>query len=489
MDILVFHNNRDFKEQIEYTFGTLLSIIGLDYKFSHSIEEASKENAEIDRIVIHYSHDDTVPKSRFVIRIWPSGFFGKGYLTRQSLPRTPLNRTQEGVPVIYSGGSRKEGVWVKKSEHYIETNIDIIASSFFMLSRYEEVVKDEKDQFGRFPASAAIAYQEGFLDRPIVNEYIEMLWDWIDGSNLGLKRGELWGGEDFAVCLTHDVDIVKKKTIPWASNEVLSIGSSIKHGQFRRAGNKGKDFALSLLRKDPYWNFDYILDKETSDPETNSSFYFRVGGSTGKDYKTLCISDRRMKQLIRKIESKGCEVGLHPSFNTYNDIELMRRESMKLDDVVQHKSYGSRQHFLRWKTPDTWRILEKAGIKYDMTLCFPEYVGFRCGICLPYQPFDIIEKRKMNIWELPLVFMEATLFKYRGVTPQKGLEVIQHLVNIVRKYHGVFTLLWHNDLLDEAQLPGWQKVYEQTVELVRSYSIFRKSGVEIIDWWENRISK
>ena len=51
-----------------------------------------------------------------------------------------------------------------------------LADKIFMLSRYEEVVKSDRDRFDRFPASASLAAQEGFLNRPIVNEYLEILW-------------------------------------------------------------------------------------------------------------------------------------------------------------------------------------------------------------------------------------------------------------------------------------------------------------------------
>lgn len=60
-----------------------------------------------------------------------------------------------------------------------------------MIARYEEVLlwdRVDKDLYGRFPSSESLAYKEGFLDIPIVNEYIEWLWNWIDSFNLGYTR-------------------------------------------------------------------------------------------------------------------------------------------------------------------------------------------------------------------------------------------------------------------------------------------------------------
>ena len=45
-----------------------------------------------------------------------------------------------------------------------------------MLSRYEEYVDSSRDVHDRFPAKASLAYKEGFLDQPIINEYIELLF-------------------------------------------------------------------------------------------------------------------------------------------------------------------------------------------------------------------------------------------------------------------------------------------------------------------------
>ena len=43
-----------------------------------------------------------------------------------------------------------------------------------MLSRYEELITKDRDQHNRFPATASVAFKAGFLDRPIVSEYLEI---------------------------------------------------------------------------------------------------------------------------------------------------------------------------------------------------------------------------------------------------------------------------------------------------------------------------
>lgn len=181
----------------------------------------------------------------------------------------------------------------------------------------------------------------------------------------------------------------------------------------------------------------------------------------------------------------GHEVGFHGSFNSYNDYEMFASEKVKLDQLVSIQRYGGRQHYLRWKTHDTWRIWEKAGMLYNATLGYADYEGFRCGICLPYKPFDVLENRVLDIWELPLTVMEGTLYNYRSLSKEEAWQSIRSLLNVVSKHHGVFVLLWHNSFLDELDLPGWKRLYERVMDYIGSKPVFGGSGREIIDCKSN----
>jgi len=52
---------------------------------------------------------------------------------------------------------------------------DIFAASFYLLSRYEEYLPHVKDTFGRFPSSESLAFQNDFLQIPVIDEWIERL--------------------------------------------------------------------------------------------------------------------------------------------------------------------------------------------------------------------------------------------------------------------------------------------------------------------------
>ena len=50
---------------------------------------------------------------------------------------------------------------------------DIFAASFYLISRYEEYLLHLKDDFGRFDPSSSIAYKNRFLNKPIIDFWIE----------------------------------------------------------------------------------------------------------------------------------------------------------------------------------------------------------------------------------------------------------------------------------------------------------------------------
>lgn len=478
--LFLIYDNHKFSSQIEYVFNSIFSLYGIDYKilcYSHlsTLEPDSKS--------IAISYGEQKPKSIFKhhIHIYSSELFSDKYLRLDSMPKTPL-RKYYGLPVVYYGYGDFNN-FVRRSQNLIETNIDIVASSFFISSRYEEVALDKKDKFGRFPATESLAYKEGFLDRPIVSEYIELLWKWIESFELGFRRKRLWGDKDFAVCLTHDVDAVKKyKVYP----PLLTIGSlALRHKDLRRIFATIVDYFRAKLGKDPYDNFSYIMNLENK-YGFKSSFYFGSGGNTKYD-TSYSTNDSYIISLIKTLQEEGFEIGIHPSFNSYNNFQMLRLEKERLGKASGKAVLGGRQHYLRWKTPDTWGILEKVGLRYDTTLSFADREGFRSGICFPYKPFDITQNRILDIWELPLTVMDASLFDYQNLSPEEGFQRIKNLVHVTKKYHGVFVLLWHNSSLNDLKLLGSIEIYERTMEYLRRQNVFNETAIGIIDWWEKGI--
>lgn len=481
--ILTAYEGRAAQQPIEYTLQFVFSAFGI-HPPTIPLEELEADNPDLtETLVVSYGTRTPTLRARCQIHIHASDFFDKDYLKPASMPVIPLRRYND-LPVIYTGSGAFDG-FVQRSENLIETNIDIVASSFFMLSRYEEVILNTEDQHERFPAKASLAYKEGFLDRPIVNEYVELLWSWIHLLMPNLGRKPPWPADkEFAVCLTHDVDSLKKYSVV---PPVSTIGSALLR---QRRPRLALDIALDHfkvichLKRDPNHTFEYLLNSERS-YGFGSSFYFMSGGNSKFD-DGYSVNSPRAVQAIRDIEREGHEVGLHASYCTYNDEGKIALEKRQLDNLVHNKNYGCRQHYLRWSTPETWRVQEKAGLLYDTTLSYADHAGFRCGVCLPFKPFDVIEDRKLNIWELPLTVMDTSLQgpAYQHLNPEQAYSQIIQYVEIARRFGGVFALLWHNSSFDPLEgWDGWKEVYERVMQYISEQNVLVACGREIIDAW------
>lgn len=479
--------------QIQYVFETIFSCLEIGCTYHHSFNEISDS---VDNITIVYGSCEyatlKLPESihNLIFIKNSTKLFGKDYLKPDSIPlRTCKYKSSgganepAGIISIYNDG---EPLYIRSDEgrKIILTNIDIISDIFFMLTRYEEVVSAGifgRDKHDRFPALESLAYKNNFLQRPIVNEHIDLLWSWIDGFSSGYKRLNRWGEKTFAVCISHDVDhVLKNKNLAAALRHTLAV--FIKFKSFKKAINYLRNYYQNKRdhTKDPYWAFQYLIDIEKK-YKFCSSFYFMASEASDPDYR-YDINDSIVRGLIHQLEDCGCEIGYHGSILSYNNKALMDAEKTRIDGVVCKKPYGSRQHYLKFQVPVTWRYQSELGILYDTTLSFADYEGFRCGMCLPFKPFDILEGKVLDIWEIPLLVMEGTLQSsmYRNLSPEDALKNIIRLIETVKKHQGVFSVLWHNSSFDY-NWEGWSTVFEETMRYLGDSDCISLSGREIIE--------
>jgi peptidoglycan/xylan/chitin deacetylase (PgdA/CDA1 family) len=372
-----------------------------------------------------------------------------GYLDLENIPEqinyvTNQFVSEADIPVIF-GSSRLE-----VSESAIICGIDLFASSFFMLTRWEEYVNKERDQHDRFPAIASLAYKNNFLDRPIVNEYLEMLWNMMLALGVKQERKK----RQFTIKPTHDVDCpflyafsniispirVAAKYILREKNIWEAIKQPVKYLQTKCGYDK----------YDPYFTFNYIMDVSEK-YNLKSVFYFMAGHLNRQIDGCYDIEHPRIKKLIKHIAKRGHEIGLHGSYYSYNKKEQIKQEfdtllSVLMQENINQSVWGSRQHYLRCQLPETMKILENAGLNYDTTLSYADHAGFRCGTCYEYPIFDYKDRGQLTIYEKPLIVMECSLFgkQYMRLDDKSGLEKIQLLKERCKRYHGTFVLLWHN---------------------------------------------
>ena len=462
--VQVPHN---YPSERKYTISVLLGdFLGLSYSVSKSSINNTIISADSTKILsvcdIFFSQPE------------------ENWLHPSSIPEKPLksidtrqtalnpNVTNPIVPVIF-GEFYQNKDFINIYEKSIRLGIDIFGSAFFMLSRYEEVIKTKRDHHNRFPASESLAFQENFLLRPIINEYVEILWSCLVKLWPGLKRKN----RNFRIFPSHDVDC----PFSHAGRSKIGIAKSLARDILKRHSfSEGIDnlvrrltFKNDQIQDDPYNTFNWIMDiSERFNLTSIFNFIPEPGwGGINGDYS---LHHSLIRNLLRQIHARGHEIGAHFSYNSYSDITQAHHELGILKKVckeegIEQISWGARQHFLRCENPITFRSWEQAGIDYDSTLTYAEHAGFRSGTCYEYPLFDLGTNRILNIRERPLIAMECSVIDnhYMGLgTGEQAFDFLNKLKQTCKLFSGDFTLLWHNNRLVS---PEYCELYKSIVKI------------------------
>ena len=329
-------------------------------------------------------------------------------------------------------------------------NNDIIGTAFVFLSRIEEL-NPNQDEFGRYQYKNSLAEKFNLITRPVVNEYIEFLKESIQFLCPDIKFAK----QKFNILLSHDIDTIKK----WTFKHLIkhSISNLGKPNFF-----KGYiDFIKSKFDYtiDPYYNFKKIM-KMSNNYGLQSIFLFMALKKNDFDFRYP------LKKAITAFEqiksTKKHKIGIHISRIAYNNFDNASVEIKRLKDITKTEIEYSRQHYLMFDVKSTWSILNEHNIKYDLSLGYPEMPGFRCGICYPYYVFDIINKKKLDLIEIPLIIMDVSILDYlKDINFDDQLEKI---LKNTKKYNGTLNILWHNDQIDNLKLQQNKILFEKIIK-------------------------
>jgi len=329
-------------------------------------------------------------------------------------------------------GARDIGPLFKpESPDSVVCRADLLTSLLLTLSRYEETLAVPRDEHGRFAASSSMAWRDGFLDRPVVDEW-------------GLAFAEAirflfpgWQPEEavFRVKIAHDVDELGRPFKPRATlAHVLrrhSPAAALR--DFKALFNGSPTTYQLLLHEVVALALARGLD---------TAVYWKCSGSGPHD-TGYNPRHRKVRDMIFAFRDSGVELGIHPSYQSFDSHAAFQNEVSALKEILQQDLVGGRQDFLRWK-PETWSVWEAEGIAYDASVGFADHIGFRAGTCHPYRPWLVDHGREADLLEIPLIAMDSTLLSYMRVSEEEALQKTRQCIARCRAVGGVFTLLWHN---------------------------------------------
>ena len=384
-------------------------------------------------------------------------FFGTresdDYLKIENLPEQIIYLKNEftrekDLPILY--GSNKLLI----REKIIILGADIFASSFFMLTRWEEFVNPVRDNFGRFPGKESVAFKNNFINRPIVNEYADFLWNLIKylGFNGEMRKRE------FKIMPTVDVDqLFKYHSFTKVAIKTLGL---IGKGKISKMWEYLDGYIKTKMGNalDPFNTYNKLM--LSSERINTKTYFFFLSGVSREDGESP-VKDKRLIKILDDIRSRGHFIGFHPGFDTFNNPVLWKKAKNNLDAVTGFNNKFGRQHYLRFDVPLTWNIWEESKMEWDCTLGYATVPGFRCGTCFEFSVFNILQREQLNLKEYPLLIMDVTLKYYLGLTSQEAIETIKEIKTNVKKFNGNFVFLWHNSSLNINEWRNYKEVFEE----------------------------
>jgi len=408
--------------------------------------------------------------SQYKLVIVPSKFFTDRYYgLPRSMPPLPLKMLGK-IPILFGEPD------VVKINDTLVVYADIIAASYFLLSRYEELVNPKRDEHGRFQGKTSVL--EGMMYRPIVDEYGVLLRSWLRDCNIYVAEPP---ERIKKIYLTHDIDV------PYLYRTWRHLG-----GVFLKRRQEMLPALKTFFGKrenDPVFTYPYILEQNKQLALENGVSKVPLEGDLGGLVETIFflksgkykefydqpyynLQSRDIQYIISLIKQSGAKIGLHTSYTSGDDglALLALHENEQLQKAIGEPVTYNRYHYLRNKNSEDMQCLPFAGITDDFTVGYADTAGFRLGTCRPV-PWINLKKREFSdkLTLHPLTMMDNTLVaeKYMNLSYEWAFNYATELVDQVKKYNGELVLLWHNTAFVENATFDHKKFYAELLNYIK----------------------
>lgn len=267
------------------------------------------------------------------------------------------------------------------------------------------------------------------------------------------------------ILLSHDVDAVAK-TIPIRLKQGAMRAAVRWRGHRARQGRGGFRFAFG----NDEWNFvEEVLEIERTHGVA-AKFHVFADPRPRSPMRWLMDPGYRLdrpdgRALLDALLASGATIGLHPSFDSWNDPKVLAAQRDWLEQNIGRPVRSVRQHWLRFSWSETWAAQGAAGLGHDSTLMFNDRAGFRNAAAITWKPWDHLRSAPHGIEATPCCFMDSHRYDYAGLAagaPRVGSTAVIEECTAVG---GAIEVLWHPHSLsaDYGWRPGFLELIEELV--------------------------
>lgn len=420
--------------RLRYTFNHLCKrILGLEVRFTSKVEDFIAHDS------LKMSYTKQPLSSELFVR-------SNDILFEQGLSDIEIKVQQwDNTKAFFSAGERSDLPY------------DIFAASFYLLSRYEEYLPHVKDEYGRFMANESLAYKNRFLNQPVVD-----IWAYKLKSKLK-ERFPDYQFPDRVYKLKPVIDVpmafyFKQKgllrTIGGTLNDIL---------RFRFRQLYQRYLVIMGFKRDPYDTFKWIITKQKQS-DYKFLVLFLIGDYSTYD-KNINSSKKEFISLIKSV-SDYCEVGLKASYFSLDKIEILKREKIKIEGIINTELKAVRNSFSKLNLPSSYRNFIELDIFNDYSMGYVDTLGFRAGTCTPFQFYDLDYEVQTPLRINPYHVLDFGLLKYAS-----QLDKSEHLIKLieeVKAVNGTFIPVFHNYSFSNIERwKGFKELFNMILESVK----------------------
>lgn len=327
---------------------------------------------------------------------------------------------------------------------------DIFSAVFYLISRYEEYLPFTLDNHNRFPATESILFRNNLLERPIVDEWIFAFGKVLEKKGVKIKQ------KQFEYLPTYDIDIAwsyKNKGLKRTLGGYLKAVANI---NFEAV--KERTAVLRGHKIDPYFSFPFT--NTLHEVSGMKPLYFVLAAAQNGSFdKHILPSNKNMRALIQELSAQY-KIGMHPSYNTSEHPNLFVEEQKNLADITGQHIDISRQHYIRFFLPETYRKLIALDIRQDYSMGYGTHLGFRAGTSRPFFWYDLRAEQQTELQIFPFCFMDTTAHYEMNLSSKEAFNRLSSFKNSLQKINGLLVTVFHNfSLGTDREWQGWAEAY------------------------------
>jgi len=278
----------------------------------------------------------------------------------------------------------------------------------------------------------------------------------------------------FAVAITHDVDYVGNYPIANLKSGLVFLVNSLRTVMRPRLSMFYLKAAFRFLfGQVNYYGFDDILKIAKQNDFRPVFFLFaklpqgnKLGPLQRLRFLNLnySLENHDLSRAMKAITEANAEIGLHGSYMSADDPDLLTAEKEYLEHKTGHACQSIRQHYLNIYGRISHEIYSRIGIQVESTCGFISENGYLCSTTRPF--YAVLPGHGQNqVIVLPMVFMDAVPLYFRPENTAEVFAQLRKTLHWLKQFNGFAAFNFHQRVI--SCFPEYKKLYEDIVSEIR----------------------